>query len=151
MALPNLTREAAIERAALVTVDNYRIELDLTDGAAAPGEKTFRSVTTVTFDATAGADTYIVDGGEIIDDHTVRIKTSSQQVGLPVDFERCVARADGSSFWCRLRGGVIDPEAIDRSRLSGMAAVNYDTLAFELETDEKATNLVVTDCKSSLC
>ncbi|BBY15060.1 aminopeptidase N [Mycolicibacterium litorale] len=59
MALPNLTREAAVERAALITVDNYRIELDLTDGAGAPGEKTFRSKTTVTFDATAGADTYI--------------------------------------------------------------------------------------------
>ncbi|MGE2715011.1 aminopeptidase N [Mycolicibacterium litorale] len=59
MALPNLTREAAVERAALITVGNYRIELDLTDGAGAPGEKTFRSKTTVTFDATAGADTYI--------------------------------------------------------------------------------------------
>ena len=30
--LPNLTRNEAIERAALVTVDNYRIELDLTIG-----------------------------------------------------------------------------------------------------------------------
>ena len=32
MALPNLTREQAAERAALVTVDNYRIALDLTEG-----------------------------------------------------------------------------------------------------------------------
>jgi aminopeptidase N len=59
MALPNLTRDQAIERAALVTVDNYRIELDLTDGNGAPGERAFRSKTTVTFDALAGADTVL--------------------------------------------------------------------------------------------
>ena len=59
MALPNLTRDQAVERAALVTVDNYRIALDLTDGDGKPGERTFRSVTTVEFDALAGADTYI--------------------------------------------------------------------------------------------
>ena len=59
MALPNLTRDQAVERAALVTVDNYRIDLDLTDGDGKPGERTFRSVTTVTFDALAGADTVI--------------------------------------------------------------------------------------------
>ncbi len=59
MALPNLTREQAVERAALVTVDSYRIALDLTDGRGKPGERTFRSLTTVEFDALAGADTYI--------------------------------------------------------------------------------------------
>ncbi|UUO03400.1 aminopeptidase N [Mycolicibacterium novocastrense] len=59
MALPNLTRDQAVERAALVTVDSYRIELDLTDGTGKPGERTFRSTTTVEFDALAGADTYI--------------------------------------------------------------------------------------------
>ncbi|HET6731296.1 aminopeptidase N [Mycobacterium sp.] len=59
MALPNLTREQAVERAALITVDNYHISLDLTDGSGRPGERTFRSVTTVEFDALAGADTYI--------------------------------------------------------------------------------------------
>jgi len=57
--LPNLTREQAVERAALVTVDNYRIDLDLTDGDGNPGEHTFHSVTTVEFEALAGADTYI--------------------------------------------------------------------------------------------
>jgi aminopeptidase N len=57
VALPNLTRDQAVERAALVTVDNYRIDLDLTDGEGKPGERTFRSVTTVTFDALVGADT----------------------------------------------------------------------------------------------
>ncbi len=59
MALPNLTREQAVERAALVTVDSYRIALDLTDGEGKPSERTFRSITTVEFDALAGADTYI--------------------------------------------------------------------------------------------
>ncbi|HEY2502266.1 MAG TPA: aminopeptidase N [Mycobacterium sp.] len=59
MALPNLTRDQAVERAALITVDSYRISLDLTDGSGAPGERTFRSTTTVVFDALAGADTVI--------------------------------------------------------------------------------------------
>jgi aminopeptidase N len=59
VALPNLTREQAVERAALVTVANYRIVLDLTDDSGKPSERTFRSVTTVEFDALAGADTYI--------------------------------------------------------------------------------------------
>ncbi len=59
VALPNLTQDQAVERAALITVDSYRIELDLTDGSGKPGERTFRSVTTAVFDATAGADTNI--------------------------------------------------------------------------------------------
>jgi aminopeptidase N len=59
VALPNLTRDQAAERAALVTVNSYRIDLDLTDGDGKPGERTFRSVTTVEFDAPAGADTYL--------------------------------------------------------------------------------------------
>ena len=59
MALPNLTRNQAVERAALITVDNYQINLDLTDGNGGPSERTFRSTTTVVFDALAGADTVI--------------------------------------------------------------------------------------------
>lgn len=59
VALPNLTRDQAAERAALVTVDSYHICLDLTDGDGKPGERTFRSVTTVEFEALAGSDTYI--------------------------------------------------------------------------------------------
>ena len=59
MALPNLTRDQAAERAALITVDSYQINLDLTDGSGGPGERTFRSTTTVVFDALAGADTVI--------------------------------------------------------------------------------------------
>jgi aminopeptidase N len=62
VALPNLTRDQAVERAALVTVDSYQISLDITDGNGGPGERTsptFRSTTTVVFDALAGADTVI--------------------------------------------------------------------------------------------
>ncbi len=59
MALPNLTRDQAAERAALITVDSYRIVLDLTDGSGGPGDPTFRSTTTVQFSALAGADTVI--------------------------------------------------------------------------------------------
>lgn len=59
MSAPNLTREQAIERAATVSVDNYRIELDLTDGSGNPGEQTFFSRSTVAFTATPGASTFI--------------------------------------------------------------------------------------------
>jgi len=59
VALPNLTRDQAVERAALITVGNYQISLDVTDGSGAPGEGTFRSTSTVAFDALAGADTVI--------------------------------------------------------------------------------------------
>lgn len=56
---PNLTRDQARDRAATVDVGNYAIELDLTDGQGKPGVTTFRSVTTVTFTATAGSDSFI--------------------------------------------------------------------------------------------
>ncbi len=59
MALPNLTRDQAVERAALITVDSYRIDLDLTDGNGGPGDRVFRSITTVEFAALSGADTVI--------------------------------------------------------------------------------------------
>ncbi|MFD8998891.1 aminopeptidase N [Streptomyces abikoensis] len=53
----NLTREEAQERARLLSVDSYEIELDLS-GAQDGG--TYRSVTTVRFDsAEAGAETFI--------------------------------------------------------------------------------------------
>jgi aminopeptidase N len=59
VALPNLTRDQAAERAALITVDGYRIDLDLTDGNGEPGERVFRSITTVEFAALPGSDTVI--------------------------------------------------------------------------------------------
>lgn len=101
MALPNLTREAAVERAALITVDNYRIDLDLTDGSGgqersdpgnrsgAPGETTFRSTTTVTFDATPGADTYIDIAAERIRTATLNgrdidVSGYDESTGIPL-------------------------------------------------------------------
>lgn len=62
MSAPNLTRDQAVERAAVVAVQNYRIELDLTDqprGAGSEVSDTFGSKTTVSFTATPGASTYI--------------------------------------------------------------------------------------------
>jgi len=59
VALPNLTRDQAAERAALITVDSYLIDLDLTDGSSGPGQRIFRSITTVEFAALPGADTVI--------------------------------------------------------------------------------------------
>ncbi len=89
MALPNLTRDQAIERAALVTVDNYRIELDLTDGDGGPGERTFRSKTTVTFDALAGADTVVDIAADTVHSATlngVEIDVSGydESTGIPL-------------------------------------------------------------------
>ena len=37
MASPNLTREQAAQRARTVAVTRYTLDLDLTDGAGAPG------------------------------------------------------------------------------------------------------------------
>ena len=56
----NLTRDDAATRAALLDVHAYEVDLDLTDGAGAPGAGTFRSRTTVRFACrTPGAETFI--------------------------------------------------------------------------------------------
>src|ERR1051326_7763769 len=56
----NLTQTEAAERSRLLDVASYDIVLDLTDGTGGPGERTFRSVTTVTFAcAEPGASTFI--------------------------------------------------------------------------------------------
>lgn len=60
MPAPNLTRDQAEQRAELLDVESYDIELDLTDGAGGPGEKTFTSTTTIRFaSARAGASSWI--------------------------------------------------------------------------------------------
>jgi aminopeptidase N len=89
VALPNLTRDQAVERAALVTVDNYRISLDLTDGNGRPGDRTFRSVTTVEFEALAGADTYIDIAAERIHSATLNgreidVSAYDESTGIPL-------------------------------------------------------------------
>ena len=52
MGVPNLTRVDARSRAELLSVAGYEVELDLTDGGGKPGERTFRSRTTVRFTRT---------------------------------------------------------------------------------------------------
>ncbi|CAM3827906.1 aminopeptidase N [Tsukamurella strandjordii] len=59
MSAPNLTQVQAAERASIVDVARYAIDLDLTDGSNSPGTGTFGSTTTITFGATAGAETFI--------------------------------------------------------------------------------------------
>jgi aminopeptidase N len=60
MGVPNLTRADARARAELVAVSGYEVELDLTDGGGKPGERTFRSRTTIRFTATTpGAATFV--------------------------------------------------------------------------------------------
>ncbi|MEH6795528.1 MAG: aminopeptidase N [Rhodococcus sp. (in: high G+C Gram-positive bacteria)] len=59
MVAPNLTRDQASERSAIIGDTKYAIVLDLTDGEGNPGEKTFRSLTTITFTATAGASSFV--------------------------------------------------------------------------------------------
>ncbi|KUH80397.1 MULTISPECIES: aminopeptidase N [unclassified Mycobacterium] len=89
MALPNLTRDQAVERAALVTVDSYRIVLDVTEGGGKPGERTFRSTTTVEFDALAGADTYIDIAADTIHSATLNgrdidVSGYDESIGVPL-------------------------------------------------------------------
>lgn len=89
MALPNLTRDQAVERAALVTVDSYQIDLDVTDGKGGPGERTFRSTTRVVFDALPGADTYIDLAAETVRDATLNgreldVSGYDESTGIPL-------------------------------------------------------------------
>ena len=60
MAPPNLTRVDAERRAALLEVDLYTVDIDLTDGSGTPGETTFATRTTVRFSCREpGADSWI--------------------------------------------------------------------------------------------
>jgi aminopeptidase N len=61
VAAPNLTREQAQQRAELLDVDSYTIELDLTDGGGKPGDTTFRSTTTVRFGCTRPGESSWID------------------------------------------------------------------------------------------
>ncbi|SFD69113.1 aminopeptidase N [Actinopolyspora alba] len=59
MAPPNLTRQQAEQRAELLRVHSYAIELDLSDGAGGENVEVFGSKTTVRFAARQGATTWI--------------------------------------------------------------------------------------------
>ncbi|WP_054813569.1 aminopeptidase N [Nocardia arizonensis] len=90
MSAPNLTREQAIERAATVQVENYRIELDLTDGSGKPGEQTFFSRSTVAFTATPGASTFIdiVARGvrsAVLNGVALDVSDYDESTGIPLD------------------------------------------------------------------
>ncbi|MGQ0837955.1 aminopeptidase N [Actinokineospora sp.] len=78
MAAPNLTRDHAQQRAALLEVESYSIELDLTDGLGRPGEATFASRTTVAFTSReVGASTFI--------DLIAATVESAELNGVPLD------------------------------------------------------------------
>jgi aminopeptidase N len=74
---PNLTRSDASERAELLRVYTYQVELDLTDGAGGPGHRTFRSKTTASFAAEPEITTYI----DVVADHFHSVALN----GHPVD------------------------------------------------------------------
>ena len=59
VSVPNLTRDDARARAELLHVDSYDVVLDLTDGGGKPGERTFRSMTTLSFAASPNAETFV--------------------------------------------------------------------------------------------
>ncbi|ORV42771.1 aminopeptidase N [Mycolicibacter engbaekii] len=119
MALPNLTRDQAAERAALVSAVNYRIALDLTDGSGAPGERTFRSTTTVTFDALAGSDTVIDIAAETIHSATLNgraldVSGYDESVGIALDglAEHNTVEVDAQCFYSNTGEGLhrfVDP------------------------------------------
>jgi aminopeptidase N len=72
VAVPNLTRDDARQRAELLHVESYDVVLDLTDGGGKPSDRTFRSTTTITFSAARpGADTFV----DVLADrlHSVRL------------------------------------------------------------------------------
>ncbi|GAA3362299.1 aminopeptidase N [Saccharopolyspora gregorii] len=61
MAPPNLTQDQAEQRAALLDVESYVIELDLSDGANGPDVRTFGSTTTVRFRSTRPGESTWID------------------------------------------------------------------------------------------
>jgi aminopeptidase N len=90
VAVPNLTRTDAAARAELLTVQSYDLQLDVTDGDGHPGERTFRSVTTVEFSARQpGAETFIDLVAETVHSATLNgaeldVSTYSEEGGLPL-------------------------------------------------------------------
>ena len=99
MSTNNLTRDEAQERARLLTVSSYEVELDLTDGSGEkPGEETFRSRSTIRFACTEpGASTHL--------DLTAPSVTSVTLNGEPVTVD-----FDGNRL--RLSGLAADNEVV---------------------------------------
>jgi aminopeptidase N len=90
VAVPNLTRTDAAARAELLTVQSYDLQLDVTDGDGHPGERTFRSVTTVEFSARQpGTETFIDLVAETVHSATLNgaaldVGTYTEDGGLPL-------------------------------------------------------------------
>jgi aminopeptidase N len=102
----NLHRDEASERARLLAVQSYDVVLDLTDGAGAPGEGTFRTTTTIRFscaqpgavthlDLTAPAVAEVLLNGEPLDVEAVFDGHRIALTGLQADNEVRVT-ADGA-------------------------------------------------------
>ncbi|MPQ97378.1 aminopeptidase N [Modestobacter sp. I12A-02628] len=104
MAVPNLTRDEAAARAQLLAVHSYDLQLDVTDGAGRAGVDTFRSTTTVQFQArTPGADTFIDLVADRVLSATLNgreldVGTYTEEHGLPLpglaDLNELVVTAD---------------------------------------------------------
>ncbi|MFC7220243.1 aminopeptidase N [Streptomyces polyrhachis] len=109
----NLTREEARERARLLSVDSYDVELDLR-GAPLAEEKTFRSVSTVRFRAAEpGASTFVdllapevravtlngraLDPAEVFDGTRIRLDGLAADNELTVD-ARCAYSRTGEGM-----------------------------------------------------
>jgi aminopeptidase N len=102
--MPSLTRADAAERAALLTVESYDIDLDFTGSLAPDGDAArFRSTVTISFRAAPGAATFV---------------------------ETRPARLIG----VRLNGVELDPGALDDNRfpLAGLLAENTLTVEAEM-------------------
>ena len=81
----NLTSIEAAERSAILKIDNYKVDLDLTTG-----DETFNSKAVITFSATPGSNTFI-------DAISKRIITATLN-GQALD----VANYDGSSVFLKI-------------------------------------------------
>jgi aminopeptidase N len=105
----NLHRDEARERARLLDVTSYDVALDLTDGAGAPGEGTFRSTATVRFTCTEpGAASYLdltapsvrsvvlngtsLDVGEVFDGNRIALPGLAADNELVVDADAAYMR-----------------------------------------------------------
>jgi aminopeptidase N len=91
MAGKNLTRDEARERARLVTVDSYRIELDLS-GAKAEGAATFRSSSTIRFSCSEpGASTFL----DLIAPSVESVTLNGRELDPAVVFQDSRVQLDG--------------------------------------------------------
>jgi len=76
---PNLSKQDAALRGSLLRVRSYDVVLDLTDADGGPAERTFRSRSTITFDATRpGASTFV----DVIAERFHEVSLNSRPVDL---------------------------------------------------------------------